>query len=78
MMINNEKQLLTDEEKEYLKNVVKPYQELITTVVKNGWWYPTLYIWLRPVNGSSSSIDIPLCDEVFVFEGLEPKKHYTL
>lgn len=70
-----EKEILDEEEKEYLTNVIKPFRNKVEYIVKFG-CSPEEYIsiWLPEYE----KIDLPCFKKGIMYKGMEVNKRYTL
>ena len=72
-------QLLTDKEKEYLENVLRPYKDKVLYILKGKYKnYEYLIIRVRNTSTFCDSISIPLFEENRYYKNLEVDKQYTL
>ena len=70
------KQILTQEEKEYLENVIRPFKEY-KQIIKKAIGFYTQYITIDLVT-LSDTIHIPIMESGMKFKGMELDKEYTL
>lgn len=68
------KPILTDEEKEYISFVIKPFREKVESIVKGSYRYSE-YIKINLVDDYTS---LPCFAKGTMYNGLEPDKEYTL
>lgn len=71
-----EKEILDDAEKEYLKNVIKPFKNRISDIVKRKYDIEESYIVIHINNGSS--FYFPKFKKGTMYEGMKVDKEYTL
>lgn len=69
-------QILTQKEKEYLENFLRPFKDRVTTINKYRWGESREYIriWLS----FNESISLPLFAKNTMYKGMELNKEYTL
>ena len=68
------KQILTDKEKEYLSNVIKPFRDTVKRIVK-GYDFGKEFICIELERGE---IQLPYFEPDTMYKGMEIYKQYTL
>ena len=75
------KPILTEKEKEYLSNVIKPFRKNIITIKKVGCCgreYIEIFIYRSGETVSCESISFPYFEKGTMYKGMEIEKEYTL
>lgn len=76
IILDKVEEILDDEEKEYLKAVIKPFRNRISDIVKRNYNSEESYIVIRINN--SETIFFPKFKKGTMYEGMEIDKEYTL
>ena len=71
-----EKEILDDTEKEYLKNVIKPFKNIIRYITKRNYNCEKKYIVININDGET--INFPIFKKETMYKGMEEHKKYTL
>ena len=74
------KHFITDEEKEYLSNVIKPFKEKVTCISKTSYGNDKEYIFIEYYEkiNRKYNIDFPEFKKGAMYKGMELDKEYTL
>lgn len=74
------KTILTDEEKEYLSAVIKPFRNCVKCISKNRFdGFERIFItYFSKLENKYYFLDLPAFEEGTMYKGMELCKHYTL
>lgn len=70
------KPILTEEEKEYLSYVIKPFRDSVEYIIKNSAYCPVEWIIIKYKDGQATSL--PQFEKGTMYKGMELVKEYTL
>lgn len=75
-----EKPILTDKEKEYLSNVIKPFRDRVVSIIKYDDYDRCEYIVIkyRNINGYTGRMYFLAFEKDTMYKGMEANKKYTL
>lgn len=74
LVVFENKEILDDKEKEYLKNLVKPFKDRIKYIVKRNFRDTRIYIFYDEID----SFSLPCFDKNTMYKNMELNKCYTL
>lgn len=77
-----DKPILTEQEKEYLSNVIKPFRDRVCDIQKRGYYHNKRYEYLVITYDNESknilALEFPTFEEDTMYKGMEQYKKYTL
>lgn len=75
-MVEKNKRLLTQKEKKYLENVIKPFKDRVSGIEVNSFWYDKCWLAIHIFN--DCKIEFPLFKKGTIYRGIELDRNYTL
>lgn len=75
-MVEKNKRLLTQKEKKYLENVIKPFKDRVSGIGVYSSWCDMCCLAIHIFN--ECDIDFPLFKEGTIYRGMELDRNYTL